>query len=45
VTQPWAELKDEAERAAKQKAMELIEKLKARGDRLRKEREEKKRDE
>jgi tetrahydromethanopterin S-methyltransferase subunit A len=43
VTQPWAEPKDEAERAAKQKAMELIEKLKARGDRLRMEREEKKR--
>jgi hypothetical protein len=41
VIQPWAEPKDEVERVAKQKALELIEKLKARGDRLRKEREEK----
>jgi tetrahydromethanopterin S-methyltransferase subunit A len=38
VTQPWAEPRDESERAAKQRALELIEKLKARGDRLRKER-------
>ncbi len=36
VTQPWAEPLDNGERAAKQKALELIEKLKARGDRLRK---------
>ncbi|MDD1678877.1 MAG: tetrahydromethanopterin S-methyltransferase subunit A [Methanomicrobiales archaeon] len=39
VTQPWAEPKDEAERVAKQKALALIEKLKARGDQLRKEKE------
>jgi tetrahydromethanopterin S-methyltransferase subunit A len=41
VTQPWAEPKDEVERAAKQKALELIERLKARGDRMRKESERK----
>jgi tetrahydromethanopterin S-methyltransferase subunit A len=41
VTQPWAESKDEAERAAKQKALDLIERLKARGDQLRKEKERK----
>ena len=36
VTQPWAEPKDDTERVAKQKALELIERLKARGDQLRK---------
>jgi tetrahydromethanopterin S-methyltransferase subunit A len=41
VTQPWAEPKDEVERAAKQKALDLIERLKARGDRLRQEKEKK----
>jgi hypothetical protein len=42
VMQPWAEPTDDAERAAKQKALDLIAQLKARGDRLRKEGEGKK---
>jgi tetrahydromethanopterin S-methyltransferase subunit A len=41
VTQPWAEPLDDKERAAKQKALELIGRLKARGDRMRKESERK----
>jgi len=36
VIQPWAEPKDDAERAARQKALTLIEQLKARGNRVRK---------
>jgi tetrahydromethanopterin S-methyltransferase subunit A len=39
VTQPWAEPADEKEREAKRKAQELIAKLKARGDAIRKENE------
>ena len=37
VTQPWAEPADEKEREAKKKAQDLIAKLKARGDAIRKE--------